>query len=76
MLSITLQKDNKQLDIMVLPQQRISEVLKVLEENGLASLEIDNIQLYSRRKRQYVNKRLTFQQAELYSGDIIEVRKI
>lgn len=74
MLTITLQMQERQCDLMVLPQQRMWEVLKVLEENKIIYALTEKVQLYSHRNREYVNHRLTFQQARIYSGDILELR--
>lgn len=75
MLTITMQVEQKQLDIMVLPQQRILEVLKVLRENGLFIMKIEDKSIYSRRRKEYINQNLTFQQASIFNGDILEVRE-
>ena len=74
MLTITLRINHQNMDLMVLPEQRISEVLKVLKENGKLFFQIEKIHIYSLRKKEFVNQLLTFRQAKIYSGDVLELQ--
>ena len=76
MLAITIKVQSKQIDIMVLPQQRILEVLMVLRENGVFRIQqIEDKSIYSMRYKEYINHNLTFQQANIFNGDILEIRE-
>lgn len=74
MLTITLRINNKDMDIMVRPDQRLSEVLKILKENQKLFFQTEKLLLYSVRKKEYVNQKLTFAQGEIYHGDVLTLR--
>lgn len=74
MLTITLKIGSQAMDIMVLPNQRISEVLKVLKENKRLFFQTEKMLVYSTRKKIYVNQLLTFQQAGIYTGDLLVLK--
>ena len=74
MLTITIRYQGKGLDIRVLPNQRISDVLKVLAENAVFDYSADHpFMVYSQRKKEYVYARSTFAQAEVDNGDLLEI---
>lgn len=72
-LTIVMMNSGSVLDIMVKPEQRISDVLNVLADNGQVSYQSAKENLYTRSWRlgRLVNHRLTFKQAGIQSGDII-----
>ena len=74
MLTITLKIGSQAMDIMVLPNQRISEVLKVLKENKRLFFQTEKMLVYSTRKKIYVNQLLTFPQAGIYTGDLLVMK--
>ena len=71
MITLTLQIYDKGMDLMVREDQRISEVLKVLKESQRIFFCTDTLLVYSLRKKEYVNQRLTFRQAEVFTGDVL-----
>jgi len=66
-------ENNKSMDIIVKPEQRIQEVYRILVENGFFSSISDTMQLqvYSKRQGKYINPILTFKQGKVYEGDIL-----
>ncbi|SDY38702.1 hypothetical protein [Lachnobacterium bovis] len=74
MLRLTIKILEKKFDIMVKKNQRIIEVLKVLKENQLFFYDINQMMVYSVRNQEYVNKKLTFKQGDIFSGDILELK--
>ncbi len=56
-MTLTIMEDNKSLDIIVKPEQRIQEVYRVLVENGFFSSisEMVQLQVYSKRQGKYIN---------------------
>lgn len=74
MLTLTFEIGNQKIDIMVRPDQRMSEVLKVLKDNRIIFFQTEKAVIYSMRKKEYVNQRLTFRQAEVFTGDILVLR--
>lgn len=74
MYTLTIRQKSKDIDIRVLPNQRIHAVLQVLKENGHISGEVDNIYVYSKRRQEYLNQMMTFRQAGIYSGDTLELQ--
>lgn len=74
MLTLTLKIENRRMDIMVREDQRMSEVLKVLKDNQIIFFQAEKIIIYSMRKKEYVNQRLTFRQARIFTGDILVLK--
>lgn len=76
-LTIVMMNSGSVLDIMVKPEQRISEVLAVLAESGQILYEVAQQKIYARSWR-LVSDQLTFKQTLIQSGDIlyIEVESI
>ena len=74
MFRLTIKILEKRFDIMVKKDQRIIEVLKVLKENQMFFYDINQMMVYSIRKQEYVNKKLTFKQGDIFSGDILELK--
>lgn len=74
-LTIVMMNSGSVLDIMIKPEQRISEVLTVLAENGqvLYKAAQENIYVRSWRLGKVVNEWLTFKQALIQSGDILYI---
>ncbi|MBE6009768.1 MAG: type VII secretion protein EssC [Lachnospiraceae bacterium] len=72
MLTITIQNSDKSFDIRALENQRIVDVFRALGENGLTRGISENMAVYSRRKKEYVDPELTFVQAGIYAGDWLE----
>jgi len=71
LITLTLKINHQTMDLMVRPDQRMSDVLQVLKETGKLFFQIDQIIVYSLRKKEYINQLLTFEQAEIYTGDIL-----
>lgn len=74
-LTIVMMNSGSVLDIMVKPEQRISDVLAVLAENRQISYRAaqDNIYARSWRLGRVVNYRLTFKQSQIHTGDILYI---
>ena len=70
-MTLTIMEDNKSLDIIVKPEQRIQEVYRVLVENGFFSSisEMVQLQVYSKRQGKYINPILTFKQGKMCIRD-------
>ncbi len=72
-MTVTFMSDNKNLDVVVRPEQKIGDVYGKLLENGYFSpvRREDIVKVYSLRQTRYVNSMLTFRQGEIYEGDVI-----
>ena len=72
-LTLILTKSDTQIDIQVNPKQKIIDTLIILENNHKLSIEmgIECIRIKSKRRKEYINAKLTFEQAELYTGDCL-----
>ncbi len=72
---VTFMADNKKLDIIVKPEQRIEEVYRRLHENGYFSSICygRRLRVYSLRQKAYLNSMLTFGEGRIYGGDILLV---
>lgn len=66
-------KDQREIDLMVDEDQKISETIQVLAERELWDGEqADSIQyIKSLRSNKQVNILLTYREAKIYSGDIL-----
>ena len=68
--------DNKvKIDVSVKPEQRIRDVLDILNDNGALAITepAEGMSVRSWRQKSYVNPYLTFKQAEIRHGDILTV---
>lgn len=74
-LTIVMMNSGSVLDVMVKPEQRISEVLKVLADNGQIAYKEEEQTVYTRSWRlgRLVNNGLTFKQTWIQSGDILYI---
>ncbi len=74
MLILTIRDEKNDMDIMVRPDQRIGDVLQILKENGKICFVNESMAIYSIRKKEYINSKMTFQQSLIYSGDILVLK--
>lgn len=74
MLILTIRDEKNDMDIMVRPDQRIGDVLQILKENGKICFVNESMTIYSIRKKEYINSKMTFQQSLIYSGDILVLK--
>ncbi len=66
-------KNQPDMDLIVSDEQKIAETMEVLVEKGLLEAEAADSAKYmkSLRTNNQVNIFLTYQEAEIYSGDIL-----
>lgn len=74
---LTIMENEKKLDVIVKPEQRIREVYRILVENGRFAPPASGMQLqvYSMRQQRYINPMLTFRQGNIYEGDILRINE-
>lgn len=74
-MMLTLMANDKKLDIMIKREQKIRDVYCSLLENGYLppACEEREMQVYSMRRRAYINPVQTFGQAGIYNGDILRI---
>ena len=66
-ISICDKRNKVEIDIMLEGEQRIEEAFKIIEEKGIMKIgEIEYVRLGNKRLK---SKKLTFQQAEIYTGE-------
>ena len=65
------------IDLMVTEDQKIAETIQILDEKELAEWELSNSVKYikSLRTNSQVNILLTYNEAKIYSGDILELKR-
>ncbi|CAK7060227.1 MAG: hypothetical protein EUB_03459 [Eubacterium sp.] len=77
MLQLTIKLINSSIsqDIMVNPDQKIIDTLKILKENNAVSLNenLNKILIKSQRKKRYINSRLSYRQAGIFNGDLLQI---
>ncbi len=69
-ISLAILSENKQIDIMVNEEQRISNTLEVIEEQGMIR-ENKNVVLRSQRSRQRIDPQHSYKEERIYNGDIL-----
>lgn len=73
-LTWRINKD-KNIDLMVNDEQRISETMHILSERGILPEDIvEKVRhVKSLRTKNQVNILMTYNEADIYSGDILEI---
>lgn len=68
-------KGKRDLDLLVYEEQKISETMEILADKGLLETETAETVQYvkSMRTKNQVNILLTYSEANIYSGDILEL---
>lgn len=77
-LKLTWRVRGKQdMDLLVSEDQKIAETMEILTEKGLLEEETAETVSYVRsmRTKNQVNVLLTYSEAEIYSGDILELEE-
>ena len=74
-MMLTFMANDKKLDIMIKREQKIRDVYRSLLENGYLPPvgEEREMQVYSMRRREYIDPVQTFGQEEIYNGDILRI---
>lgn len=76
MRDITLETEiGMEMNIRIDERQKIIETLQVLTENGKIAPAGSIQKVYSQRKQRYVNVLLTYEQAKIYNGDRLIMKK-
>lgn len=70
-------KGKQDMDLLVSEDQKIAETMEILAEKGLLEEETAEAVSYVRsmRTKNQVNVLLTYSEAEIYSGDILELEE-
>ncbi len=70
-------KGKQDMDLLVSEDQKMAETMKILAEKGLLEEETAETVSYIRsmRTKNQVNVLLTYSEAEIYSGDILELEE-
>jgi len=63
-------------DIKVNRAQKIAETITVLKDGSILppDLDIEKIRIFSKRKGEYINKKASNEQEEIFQGDILNIR--
>lgn len=72
-MTITISREQEEYDIKINPENSIQEVLRILGERGMLSLQEVPLLIYSVRKKRYIATEQTFRQAGIYQGDRLRV---
>lgn len=72
---LTIMANDRKVDIIIKPEQRIQEIYRELLENGYFApvYHSRQVRVYSFRQQGYINPMLTFRQGGIYSGDILRI---
>lgn len=74
-MDITISYQEFQKDIKVNRKQKIEQTISVLKDNGIINLpENENYMAFSERNKTRISKHLTYEQACIYTGDILWIR--
>lgn len=68
-------KGKRDMDLLVFEEQKIAETMKILVDKGILEDEMADAVKYvkSKRTNNQVNILLTYSEANIYSGDILEL---
>lgn len=74
-MMLTVIAGNVKLDIIIKPDQQIRRVCSLLAGNGCIPpvYEAKEIQVYSVRRKAYIDPELCFKQCGIYNGDILKI---
>lgn len=70
------EENNFMRDIKVNRAQKIAETITVLKDGSILppDLDIEKIRIFSKRKGEYINKNASYEQEEIFQGDILYIR--
>lgn len=67
---------NFETDIKVFEHQKIKDTLSILYNEKIIAINPDNpIAIRSERKAEMISKEMTYEQAEIYNGDILYIEQ-
>lgn len=71
-------KGKRDMDLLVFEEQKIAETMKILVDKGILEDEMADTVKYvkSMRTNNQVNILLTYSEANIYSGDILELENM
>lgn len=64
-------------DIKINPEQKIVDTLLILVDGGVLSgdLQIENIYIFSKRRNENIDVKLSYESANIQNGDILYIKK-
>lgn len=70
------EENNFMRDIKVNRAQKIAETITVLKDGSILppDLDIEKIRIFSKRKGEYINRNASYEQEEIFQGDILYIR--
>lgn len=74
-LTIKLNKSKINRDIMVNPDQKIIDTLKILKENNMIPMDenLNEVLVKSQRRKRVINSQLSYRQAGIFNGDLLQI---
>lgn len=63
--------EKNEIDMKVNPEQRILDTLLVLADADVLNGTEENQSLYSKRLNEYIEVKMSYEQAGIYNGDIL-----
>lgn len=73
-LTITMNSGEFKEDIQVNSELKIQNMIEILcENNVLGKFNKDDYKIKSIRQGRFINKHLSFEEAKIYPGDILEI---
>lgn len=64
------------IDIKVNREQKIADTMLILLDGGVLPIEFnkENNHIFSKRKGEYINMDLNYEEAEIFNGDILYIK--
>ena len=72
-ITVTIRYSKVSYNLRFDDSQQISGLLRILGEAGLMTTSIENAEVKSLRRLEYLDLGKTFKEEEIFSGDILEV---
>lgn len=75
-LTFIITSENKEIDLKVNGRQAIRDTLMIMQENGLISntINVDELKVASARHKEAVVCGQSYEEAEIYNGDILYIK--
>ncbi len=73
-ITVTIRYGNRDRDFRFGNEQKIRNLLGVLNESGMLALSAEMPEVKSLRRMEYLDIEKTFLEERIFSGDILEVR--
>ena len=75
-LTLCWESKDMMIDIKVNREQKIADTISILMDGGVlpTDFDVDKNDIFSNRKGEDINLNISYEEAEIYNGDILYIR--